>query len=169
MQSNIRKWIGLLIAVLCYYILHEGSHLVIALLYGTFEKVRIVFPGVQVVSNIEGLSNFEIAMFSVSGSISTLIVGYLLIVLRNKIVRLNNKYVLAILFYTTLVLLMCDPIYVSLLSGIFGGGDVNGIILFGISAIAVKMIFGIIGLVNLFIFIKAIYPKYKDRFRELST
>ena len=49
MQSNMRKWIGLIAAVFLYYLIHEGCHFAVAMGYGAFEKVRIMVQGVQVV------------------------------------------------------------------------------------------------------------------------
>ena len=71
LSTNSRKWLGLICAILLYYIIHEGSHVIIALLYGVFEKVRILGLGVQVVANTEILTDFQTAIFCVVGSIST--------------------------------------------------------------------------------------------------
>ena len=42
-ETNIRKWISLIVAVLIYYVIHEGSHLLVALSYGVFKKKTIYF------------------------------------------------------------------------------------------------------------------------------
>ncbi len=41
--------------------------------------------------------------------------------------------------------------------------------LFGIPEILLRVLYGIIGAVNLIIFIKTVYPKYKKAFRETSA
>ena len=50
-ETNIRKWISLIIAVLIYYVIHEGSHLLVALSYGVFKKIKLSTVGVQIVIN----------------------------------------------------------------------------------------------------------------------
>ena len=47
---------------------------------------------------------------------------------KDKICEIKNKLVKAIFYYITVIMLVLDPIYLCLLSGAFGGGDVNGIL-----------------------------------------
>ena len=61
--KNSRKWFALICAILLYYIIHEGSHIIVALSYGVFEKVKMIGLGVQVVANIELLTDFQKAIF----------------------------------------------------------------------------------------------------------
>ena len=72
-ETNIRKWISLIIAVLIYYVIHEGSHLLVALSYGVFKKIKLSTLGVQIVINDANLSNFNLAIFCVVGFLSTFI------------------------------------------------------------------------------------------------
>lgn len=166
LSTNSRKWFGLICAILLYYIIHEGSHVIIALLYGVFEKVRILGLGVQVVANTEILTDFQTAIFCVVGSISTLLVAYLLVLFTNKIVSNKNKIFKAICFYTTLAFLLLDPLYLAIIYKFFGGGDMNGIVLFGIPEIVIQLIYGTIAIINIFLIIKKIYPAYKKSFSE---
>ena len=41
-STNLRKWSNLIIAIILYYIIHECSHIVVAIFYGVFEKVKIL-------------------------------------------------------------------------------------------------------------------------------
>lgn len=164
--KNSRKWFGLICAIILYYLIHEGSHVLVALFYGVFEKIKILGLGVQVVTNIELLSDFQRAIFCVSGCISTLIVGYLLVIFTKKIVKSKNKIIKAICYYTTLVFILLDPIYLMVLYKFVGGGDMNGILLFGIPEVIVQLIFGIIVIINIFLIVKKVYPTYKQSFSE---
>lgn len=159
--SNVRKWLGVIAAMIIYYIIHEGAHIVVALIYGVFEKIKILGLGVQVVTNIELLTNIQKAIFCVAGSISTLVLFYLLLILTNKIVKSKNKIFKASCYYTTIAMMLIDPLYLSILYKFFGGGDMNGIILFGLPEILFQIIYGIIGIINVLIFIKMVYPQYK--------
>ncbi len=166
MSKNSRKWFGLICAILLYYIFHEGSHVIVSLLYGVFEKVKILGLGVQVVANTEVLTDFQIATFCVIGSISTLLVGYLLLLFTDKIVKSKNKIFKAICYYTTLAFMLLDPLYLSILYKFVGGGDMNGILLFGIPEIVVQLIYGIIAVINIFLICKKVNPAYKKSFSE---
>lgn len=166
MSSNSRKWFGLICAILLYYVIHEGSHVIVAMIYGVFEKIKILGLGVQVVAKTELLTNFQTAIFCVVGSISTLLVSYLLVIFTKKIVESKNKILKAICYYTTLAFMLLDPIYLTILYKFVGGGDMNGILLFGIPEIAVQLIYGLIAIINIFLIIKKVYPLYKKSFSE---
>ena len=45
MNKRIRQYIGLLSAVLMYYIIHEGAHLIYALSVGAFRKINFMGLG----------------------------------------------------------------------------------------------------------------------------
>lgn len=166
LSTNSRKWLGLICAIVLYYIIHEGSHVIVAMLYGVFEKVRILGLGVQVVANTELLTDFQTAIFCIVGSISTLLVAYLLVLFTNKIVGNKSKIFKAICFYTTLAFLLLDPLYLAIIYKFFGGGDMNGIVLFGVPEIVIRLIYGALAVVNIFIIVKKIYPAYKKSFSE---
>ena len=164
--KNLRKWFALICAILLYYIIHEGSHIIVALCYGVFEKVKILGLGVQVVANIESLTDFQKAIFCIYGSITTLIIAYCLVMFINKIVECKSKFLKAISYYTTLAFLLVDPLYLTIIYKFVGGGDMNGILLIGIPEVVIQLIFAIITMSNILLTIKKIYPAYKKSFRE---
>lgn len=166
MSSNLRKWAGVFLTAFCYYLVHEGAHLITALFMGSFERVKLVFPGIQVVANTDAMSDLQIAVFSIVGALATIIAGYMLILLTGLILQLKNKVAKVAFYYITLGMLLCDPIYLSVLCGFFGGGDMNGIVLFGIPELAARIVFGVIGVVNLRMFVKRVYPLYKADFSK---
>ena len=69
------------------------------------------------------------------------------------------------MYYITLVMLFCDPLYLSLLCSFFGGGDMNGISLL-VPAVTVRIAFAGIFIVHAIIFFKAVLPKYKLSFEN---
>lgn len=162
--SNLRKWFALIFSILLYYVIHEGSHLIAALIYGVFQKIRIVGLGVQVVAQTELLTDLQIAIFCAAGCISTLFAAYLLLVFTKKIVKSKSRILKSICYYTTIAFMLLDPIYLTILYKFVGGGDMNGIMLFGIREIFLQIIFGIIAVINIFLIIKKIYPAYKQSF-----
>ena len=75
----------------------------------------------------EQMSASQLGIFCLAGSASTLLVGYTLCALTAKICTCSSKVVRAIFYYTTIAFLVLDPLYLSILCGFFGGGDMNGI------------------------------------------
>mgnify|MGYP007119925025 CR=1 FL=1 len=49
--------------------------------------------------------------------------------------------------------------------GFFGGGDMNGIKLL-VPEVAVRIIYGLVLIVNVFVFVKIVLPKYKLAFAD---
>lgn len=163
--QNARKWLALICAIVLYYLIHEGSHVIVALLYGVFERIRILGVGVQVVANVERLTDFQTGIFCIVGSISTLFVAYMGVLLLPRITASNSKVFRAIGYYATLTFLLLDPLYLSFLYRFVGGGDMNGILLLEIPEAIVQLIYGTIALINLFLVVRKVYPAYKDSFR----
>ena len=42
-EKSIKQWTAVFLAIIAYYIVHEGAHLLFALLFGVFEKIHQVF------------------------------------------------------------------------------------------------------------------------------
>lgn len=164
--TNSRKWFSLIVAIFLYYLFHEGSHVLVSLIYGVFEKIKILGLGVQVVANTSELNDIQIAIFCLSGVLTTQIIGYLLVIFSKKIVEINNKIIKAIFYYTTLAFLLLDPIYQLILYKFVGGGDMNGILLLNIKEAIIQIFFFIILIINIFIIIKKILPLYKKSFND---
>lgn len=162
-NSNMRKWLALAAAIALYYLVHEGAHCLAAGMFGAFVGVRWLGPGVQTVVNESLLSDLQLAVFCLAGSLATLTVGYLLYWQTSRICRLKSKLIKAVGYYGTIVLLLADPLYLAVLYKCFGGGDMNGIILFGCPELLIQLVYLLIGLVNM-VLIKRIYPMYKRAF-----
>ena len=165
-RSYLRKNFGLICSIFLYYIVHEGSHVLIALLFGALKGIKITGFGIQVIADIDNLTDFKLGIFCIVGSISTLIVGYTLVLLIKKIVIIKNKIIKSVCYYTTLVFLLLDPLYLTIIYKFVGGGDMNGIKLFGLKEIIIQFIYGFIIVINIYIIIKKVYPQYKENFNE---
>ena len=55
------------------------------------------------------------------------------------------------MYYITIAMLIIDPLYLSILCHFFGGGDMNGIVLF-IPEIFARIIYGLILVFNIILF-----------------
>ena len=165
MSRQIRQYIGIFAAVIAYYIVHEGAHLITALYYGVFKGINIMGLGIQIDVYADRMTDTQLGIFCLAGAVSTLIFGWLLVVLCKRICTVKPKVFKTVMWYITLAILMIDPLYLSILCGFFGGGDMNGIRLL-LPEIAVRIIFAVIGILHGIVIWKYLLPEYTKAFRQ---
>ncbi|MGN0293751.1 MAG: hypothetical protein ACI4D3_07095 [Lachnospiraceae bacterium] len=165
MSKRIRQYLGLITAVLAYYLIHEGAHLIYALSIGVFRQINFLGVGVQVDVYAQQMSNLQMGVFCLVGAVATTIAAYMLILAAPQICKSSSKVFKACMYYITLIMLLLDPLYLSVLCGFFGGGDMNGIALL-LPEVAARILFGVLLLVHGLVFWKVILPKYKRAFSE---
>ena len=165
MSKRTRQYIGLLSAVLAYYIIHEGAHLIYALITGAFKQINIMGMGVQIDIYAERITDIQLGIFCLVGSVATFVTAYTLVLFTNIIGKNSSKIFKACMYYITIAMLLIDPVYLSVLCGFFGGGDMNGISLL-FPEIAVRIVYGIILAINIAVFMKIVLPKYQLAFSE---
>ena len=163
MNKRVRQYVGLLSAVIAYYLLHEGAHLLYALSIGAFKQINLMGLGMQIDIYAEKMTQTQLGVFCLLGSVTTLLTAYILIALIDKIRGISSKAIKACLYYITIAMLLIDPLYLSVLCGFFGGGDMNGIKLL-VPEAAARILYGLILIVNVFVFVKVVLPKYKLAF-----
>ena len=162
-NKRIRQYAGLLAAIAAYYLIHEGAHWVYALLIGAFKQINIGGLGVQIDVYAEQMTDLQMGIFCIVGSIATLITGWSLSAAANRISKCPSKIFRACMYYVTIALLLIDPLYLSMLCGFFGGGDMNGIALL-IPELAARFLYSALLLINACIFRKRVLPAYKAAF-----
>ena len=165
MNKRIRQYVGLLSAIIAYYLLHEGAHLLYALSIGAFKQINLMGLGMQIDIYSEKMTQTQLGVFCLLGSVTTLLIAYILIALIDKIKIISSKAVKACLYYITIAMLLIDPLYLSILCGFFGGGDMNGIKLL-VPEAAARILYGLVLIVNVFVFVKIVLPKYKLAFAD---
>lgn len=163
MSKRARQYIGILAAVIAYYLVHEGAHLLYALSTGVFRQVNFMGLGVQVDVFRERMTDTQLGIFCLVGALATFCIAYLLTALAKKISTIRSKLLRAILYYITIALLLIDPLYLSILCGLFGGGDMNGIALL-LPEWAARIGFGALLIVNGLVFWKLVLPVYSRSF-----
>lgn len=168
MTKRTRQYIGILSAVVAYYLIHEGAHLLFALFGGVFKRIKFMGLGVQVGVYAERMTNTELGIFCLIGALATLCVGYLLVILAKRISKAKSPLYRAIIYYITIAFLLLDPLYLSVLCGFFGGGDMNGIALL-CPEVAARILFGAILILNGVAFWKIVLPAYKKSFIEQTA
>ena len=155
----------MLSAVLAYYIIHEGAHLIYALITGVFKQINVMGMGVQIDIYAERITDIQLGIFCLVGSVATFVTAYTLVLFTNKIGKNSSKIFKACMYYITIAMLLLDPVYLSVLCGFFGGGDMNGISLL-FPEIAVRIVYGIILAINIAVFMKIVLPKYQLAFSK---
>ena len=168
MSKRARQYVGLLAAITVYYLVHEGAHLLFALIVGAFRQIHFMGLGIQIDVHAARMTQTQLGIFCLVGSVASLLVAYILIASIEKISKLTSKVVKACTYYITIALLMIDPLYLSLLCGFFGGGDMNGIKLL-IPEVVARIAYGVILLVNAWVFVKIVLPKYKLAFADVEA
>ena len=63
------------------------------------------------------------------GVAATMITANVLTLTSAQICKVKSKNFKACMYYITIAMLLLDPLYLSILCGFFGGGDMNGITL----------------------------------------
>ena len=134
-----------------------------ALKLDVFKKVNFIGMGVQVDVFAEKMTENQLGIFCVVGSIATMVMAYVLVAFADKIGKVSSKVFKASMYYITIAMLLIDPLYLSILCGFFGGGDMNGISLI-LPEVGARILYGIILLVNMAVFVKIVLPKYKRAF-----
>ena len=165
MNKRARQYIGLIAAVVAYYIIHEGAHLIYAFTIGVFKQINFMGIGMQIDVYNAAMTDMQMGLFCLVGAVATFAFGYALVLLCGQICKVRNKPFRAIMYYITIIMLLLDPLYLSVLCGFFGGGDMNGISLL-MPEIAARIGFGTLLIVNGFVFWKVVLPKYTAAFKE---
>ena len=163
MSKRVRQLVGIFAAIVAYYLIHEGAHLLYALLTGVFKQIRLMGLGVQIDVYAEHMTNMQLGIFCLVGALATFCTAYLLAALARSICHAKSKLLRAVLYYITIAFLLLDPLYLSVLCGFFGGGDMNGIALL-CPEWAARCLFGALLFVNGLVFWKRVLPVYRQPF-----
>ena len=163
MTKRTRQYFGLLTAIITYYLIHEGAHLLYAVLAGVFKEIRFMGLGIQIDIYRDLLTDTQLGIFCLVGVLATQIAAYGMVAWKERICRSPSKLFRACCYYSTIVLLLLDPLYLSVMCSFFGGGDINGIA-FLIPEMTARIGFGILLLINAVIFWKAVLPRYTESF-----
>ncbi len=163
MGKRTRQYLGLLAAVVSYYVVHEGAHLIYACWIGVFERIRFLGLGIQIVTDAQRMTDTQLGAFCGVGAAATLLAAYVLILLTPKICKADSKVFKACMYYISIAMLLLDPLYLSVLCGFFGGGDMNGIALL-IPEWMARAFFGVLLVINGILFWRVVLPRYKSAF-----
>lgn len=165
MSKRIRQYIGIFAAVAAYYIVHEGAHWITALYYGVFKQVNFMGLGMQIDVYADSMTDTQLGLFCLAGAVATFSFGWVLIALAKRICSAKSRVFKAAMWYVTLAILLLDPLYLSVLCGFFGGGDMNGIRLL-LPEIPVRLLFGAVGIGHAVLIYRYLLPEYTKAFQN---
>lgn len=165
MSKRVRQLVGIFAAIVAYYLIHEGAHLLYAVCTGVFKQINFMGLGVQIDVYAERMTDAQLGIFCLVGALATFCAAYLLAALARSICHAKSKLLRAVLYYITIAFLLLDPLYLSVLCGFFGGGDMNGIALL-CPEWAARCLFGVLLLVNGLVFWKRVLPIYQQSFSQ---
>lgn len=165
MNKQIRQYVGILVAVITYYLVHEGAHFLSAVCFGVFRQIKFMGIGMQIDVYAEKMTDLQMGIFNLMGAVGTFAAAWLLVALRKKICMVKSSLFRAAAYYVTMVMLFLDPVYLSVLCGFFGGGDMNGISLL-IPEVMARILFAVVGILHIMVFVKLILPVYRSSFEK---
>jgi len=158
----MKRWLVFLLAVVIFVLVHEGTHALVATFYGEYEAFRIRPIGfeIQFRTPVEERDGIHWAFISGASNLVTILIGYLLMLFGERLVRLRSLFLRATLFYLTLILLLADPLNLSIGPFIYGG-DANGIAIgLGLNRYIIQMIFLVVLFVNREFVAQRLFPMY---------
>jgi len=158
----MKKTIAFLLAVVLFFVLHEGLHALTALPFGEYQSFQIRPLGFEVVFNtpVADRTGSHWALISGASNLATILMGYTLLALASCTARLRSAFLQALLFYLAFLGLLADPLNLSIGPLIYGG-DANGIAFgLGISRWIIQVVFGLIFLVNHELVARVLVPAY---------
>lgn len=163
MSKRVRQLVGIFAAIVAYYLIHEGAHLLYAVCTGVFKQINFMGLGVQIDVYAERMTDAQLGIFCLVGALATFCAAYLLTAFAKNICKAKSKLLRAVFYYITIAFLLLDPLYLSILCSFFGGGDMNGIALL-CPEWAARVIFGALLLINGLVFWKLVLPTYQESF-----
>lgn len=165
----MKRWCAFLLAVLVLLAVHEGMHALMAMLYGEYEAFHIRLVGAEVTlrTAVDERSGIQWAFISGASNMATLLMGYLLLMLGERLARLHSVFLRASIFYLTMLSLLSDPFNLSIGPFIYGG-DANGIAVgLGINRYVIQAIFLVVLLVNRELVAQKLFPMYDVQVKHI--
>lgn len=164
MSKRMRQYVGILAALASYYLIHEGAHWLYAVTLGVFKQINVMALGIQIDVFRDQMTDTQLGLFCLAGPLATLLAGWVFTCLAGKICLLKSCVAKACCWYISIVLLVLDPLYLSILHHFVGGGDMNGIRLI-LPEMAVTGVAFILLMFHLYLLFKVLLPKYKAAFQ----
>jgi len=164
----MRKWLAFLLAVMVLVVIHEGTHAVVAIIYGEYKAFHIRPLGFEVTfkTPVSERSGVQWAFISGASNLVTLAMGYLLLLSGQRFAHSRTAFLKAGIYYLTTLSLLVDPLNLSIGPFVYGG-DADGIAVgLDISRYTIQVVFFLVLLVNREVVAQRLLPMYGVRTRH---
>lgn len=162
-SRSVRVTLAFLAAAVVWGVIHEGIHILVAMFYGEFARVAVVdfLPQVVYETPVDARGS-ELKWTLIAGlpSISTVFLGYGMLAARNRIQSAFSGLTVAVLYWTTVVLLLLDPANLAFGPFVFGGDAIGIAWGLDVPVIVVQGVAGLVLLVNREFIVRMLFPLY---------
>jgi hypothetical protein len=124
----MKKSLSIALAVIIFAVIHEGLHALVATTFAEYDAFRVRPFGFEVVFRTPVAERQGLKWAAISGvpNAATIVLGSLLLALRQPLASSRNRLVRTTAYWLCLLLLIGDPLNLSLGPFIYGG-DALGI------------------------------------------
>jgi hypothetical protein len=116
---------------------------------------------------VDERAGFQWFLLSGTSNFLTLALGYVLFVFGNRFARVENMFLKASVYYTTLLSLLLDPLNLSIGPFIYGGDATGVAIGLGVNRNLIQIVFFLVFLVNREIVAQKLLPLYNVKTEHL--
>jgi len=165
----MKRWLSFILAGIIFLIIHEGTHVITALIFGEYEAFQLRSFGMEITFNtpVVDRSGFQWAFISGTSNLLTLLTGYVLLIYSDQFSQLRNWFWKVVIYYSTMLLLLLDAFNLSIGPFIYGG-DANGIAVgLGINRYFIQGFFFLVLLINRELIAQKLLPAYKVKTNNL--
>lgn len=158
----MRRFVILILIILLYMVIHEGAHVATAAFFDEFETVtwNVIGPEVIFKTPVEQRGGSQWAWISGVSNLITILLGYLLLLNRNRLSQAGSLFSKGLAYFLTVLLLIADPLNLSI-GPFFYGGDVYGIAEgLGIHHYVIQFVFLVVLLINRELIATKLLPAY---------
>jgi hypothetical protein len=164
----MRRYASLAVAVLIFALIHEGAHALAAWFWNEAAGFTLHWWGAEVMYRTapEVRTGGRWAVISGLPNVLTVLLGYLLLTFRRGVRWLPLVMLRDVLFYLTVLLLILDPINLSVMYFIFGGDAVGIHVGLGVPIGLIQVIAFAVLLFNRELLVRRLLPLWGVRTRH---
>ncbi len=159
---DMKRYLGLILAIVLFITIHEGMHALMALAFDEYQAFRVRPYGYEVIFKTPVAERVGVKWGYISGvsNLVTLLLGYLFFACRHAFSRAKNRFIGSSGYWLAFIFMLFDPLNLSLMPFVFGG-DISGIVAgFGINRYVVQAIAFLLLLVNRELIIHRLFPAF---------
>ncbi len=165
----MRRFFPLIVALLFYFIIHEGLHALTAAIFNEYLAFQVHFYGFEVIfkTPVAERTGIEWGIISGASNAATLLIGYTLFSCSKGLSKVKNIFIRQLSYWAILIFMLFDAFNLSIIPFFFGG-DIGGIVQgFGIDRLTVQILFLIVLLINRELIVRKVFPLYGVKTRHV--